>query len=125
MADFNEFVQLELPRRPFVSTDGGPGQVLVRSNNPHAIRELVWSNFLNDIQGQFGGLDSEIVVVTDIDGKLQNSPITTYELEMLAGVSDNIQVQLNDRSLVGHLHSLSEITGWDGIDGGDSESIFA
>ena len=44
MADFNTFVQLELPKRPFVDDDGAPGQILVRSNNPLAPRQLVWAD---------------------------------------------------------------------------------
>jgi len=39
---FNDFIQTELPLRPFVLTDGAPGQSLVRSNNPLAPRELTW-----------------------------------------------------------------------------------
>jgi hypothetical protein len=50
MADFNTFVQKELPLRPFVATDGYPGQVLIRSNNAQAVRELVWTN-LSGIDG--------------------------------------------------------------------------
>ena len=44
MANFEEFVQAELPTRPFVGSDGAAGQILVRSNNPLAVRELIWSN---------------------------------------------------------------------------------
>jgi len=40
---FNDFVQIELPKRPFTETDGAPGQVLVRSNRPERPRELVWT----------------------------------------------------------------------------------
>lgn len=39
---FNDFVMTELPLRPFTASDGSAGQVLVRSNNPMAARELVW-----------------------------------------------------------------------------------
>lgn len=42
MADFNTFVQTELPKRPFVNTDGNAGDVLVRSANTQAVRELAW-----------------------------------------------------------------------------------
>ena len=42
MPTFEEFVQTELPLRPFVSTDGVAGQVLVRSANPLAPRQLEW-----------------------------------------------------------------------------------
>jgi len=124
MADFNEFVQLELPKRPFVSSDGVPGQILVRSNNPQAIRELIWSNILNDIQDQIGSLNPDIVVVSDGAGGMTSSTITTTELAMLAGVVDNIQVQLSNRALLGHDHNTSDIIGWDGVDGGDSASVF-
>ena len=44
MPTFEEFVQTELPTRPFVSTDGTAGQVLVRSSNPLAVRQLIWSD---------------------------------------------------------------------------------
>ncbi len=44
MATFEEFVQTELPKRPFCASDGLPGQVLTRSANPLAVRELVWAD---------------------------------------------------------------------------------
>ena len=44
MATFNDFVQTELPLRPFVAVDGNAGQTLVRSTNPLAPRELVWAD---------------------------------------------------------------------------------
>lgn len=44
MPTFEEFVQVELPKRPFTNTDGAPGQVLLRSNNPLAVRELIWGD---------------------------------------------------------------------------------
>ena len=42
MATFEEFVQTELPTRPFAPTDGAAGQVLARSSRPERPRELVW-----------------------------------------------------------------------------------
>lgn len=39
---FADFVQTELPKRPFAEEDGAPGQVLARSNRPERPRELVW-----------------------------------------------------------------------------------
>ncbi len=44
MSGFEDFVTLELPKRPFTATDGAAGQVLVRSSNPLAARELVWAD---------------------------------------------------------------------------------
>jgi hypothetical protein len=44
MSALEDFVNLELPRRPFVYTDGPEGHVLVRSQNTLAIRELVWTD---------------------------------------------------------------------------------
>ena len=49
MATFNDFVQTELPLRPFVATDGTAGQTLVRSNNPLAPRELVWADGVSGV----------------------------------------------------------------------------
>ena len=41
MADFNTFVQLELPKRPFTEVDGAQGQIPVRSGlGP---RQLDWA----------------------------------------------------------------------------------
>lgn len=39
---FADFVQVELPKRPFAEVDGAAGQVLARSNRPERPRELVW-----------------------------------------------------------------------------------
>ena len=42
MPSFEEFVQTELPKRPFTDADGTSGQVLCRSGNPLHPLELVW-----------------------------------------------------------------------------------
>lgn len=39
---FNDFIQTELPKRPFTADDGSAGQVMVRSSNPLAAREMVF-----------------------------------------------------------------------------------
>lgn len=39
---FNDFIERELPKRPFSESDGLAGQVPVRSSNPLAAREMVW-----------------------------------------------------------------------------------
>lgn len=44
MSGFNDFISLELPKRPFVENDGQAGQMLVRSSNPLAARQLVWAD---------------------------------------------------------------------------------
>lgn len=44
MSGFNDFVSTELPKRPFTEADGQPGQMLVRSSNPQAARQLVWAD---------------------------------------------------------------------------------
>lgn len=43
MSGFNDFIQLELPKRPFTQGDGQAGDILVRSGNALAARELVWA----------------------------------------------------------------------------------
>lgn len=48
MSAFEDFINLELPKRPFVEDDGAIGQVLVRSPNPLAVRELVWTDFSSE-----------------------------------------------------------------------------
>jgi hypothetical protein len=42
MASFNDYVETELPKRPYTATDGTAGQTLVRSSNAQNIRELIW-----------------------------------------------------------------------------------
>lgn len=43
MASFNEFVELELPKRPFAETDApAPGYVAVRDDNMLAPRKMKW-----------------------------------------------------------------------------------
>ena len=44
MPTFEEFVQTELPKRPFTTADGTSGQVLARSGNPTHTLELVWAD---------------------------------------------------------------------------------
>ena len=44
MATFEEFVQIEMPKRPFVEGDGVPGQIPVRSNNVDHPLELTWAD---------------------------------------------------------------------------------
>lgn len=45
---FNDFIELELPKRPFTEADGLPMQIPVRSDNPLAPREMVWK-YLADL----------------------------------------------------------------------------
>ncbi len=51
---FNDFIERELPKRPFTEADGLPGQVPVRSTNPLAPREMVWVD-PEDLLGTPGG----------------------------------------------------------------------
>lgn len=44
MPTFEDFVTVELPKRPFCNADGLPGQVAIRSSNPLAVREMVWTD---------------------------------------------------------------------------------
>lgn len=43
MSDFEDFVTLELPKRPWVEGDGQPGQVLVRVSDPQRRLGLEWA----------------------------------------------------------------------------------
>lgn len=42
MAAFEDFVAVELPKRPFVDADGAAGQVLARSGVALHTKELIW-----------------------------------------------------------------------------------
>ena len=48
---FNDFVTTELPLRPAVAVDGTQGQILVRSSNPLAARQMVWADVNSIISG--------------------------------------------------------------------------
>lgn len=61
MPTFEEFVQVELPKRPFCGADGLPGQVLVRSSNPLAVRELTWANMAAGAGDNGGAGSGEIL----------------------------------------------------------------
>jgi hypothetical protein len=62
MPTFEEFVQTELPKRPFADVDGAPGQVLARSSRPERPRELVWV----DIPGLDAGLQA--IAASNVSG---------------------------------------------------------
>ena len=44
---FNNFIQRELPKRPFTEDDGETGQFLVRSSNADKPREMIWTSIEN------------------------------------------------------------------------------
>ncbi len=48
---FNDFVQTELPKRPFTNADGAAGQIPVRSTNPLAARELEFADLTDVLDG--------------------------------------------------------------------------
>jgi hypothetical protein len=51
-------------------------------------------------------LTNSTVAIIDADGKVSSSAlISTTELDALDGITDNIQVQLNDRALAAHTHN--------------------
>ena len=59
---FDDFIQTELPKRPFTEGDGTAGQVLVRSSRPERPRELEWA----DLPGVEAGL--QLVAHTGVSG---------------------------------------------------------
>jgi hypothetical protein len=70
MTGFTDFVQTELPKRPFVAADGAAGQVLVRSTNPLAAREMVWADSAGSGPGNLdGGAAATIFMASEaVDG---------------------------------------------------------
>lgn len=59
MGAFEDFITLELPKRPFVETDGVAGQVLMRSSDPNKRLQLVW-----------GTVSSSTSISADVENKL-------------------------------------------------------
>jgi len=68
MSSFNEFIELELPRRPFTLEDGSPNQLLVRSEHVERPRELVWTDIEHIINTYTTDqIDSKLDEKADID----------------------------------------------------------
>lgn len=93
MATFDEFVQIELPRRPFADTDGLPGQIPVRSNNPLAKRELVWK-WIGELVADVGG-SPPVEVVTPPPALIANNRIALPSAP-LGGVIHNMAMVYAD-----------------------------
>ena len=72
---FNDFVQTELPLRPFTAADGQAGQVPVRSNNAQAARELIWVD-----PSSIGG--ANILMINraneDVSNLAKGTPVFSY-----------------------------------------------
>lgn len=63
MAGFNDFIQTELPLRPFVQNDGVAGQILVRSGNPLAVREMIFV----DAPTSGAGSNTSLSLIADVN----------------------------------------------------------
>lgn len=90
MADFQTFVQTELPKRPFVNGDGAPGQALVRSSDPTHPLELVWA----DISGG-GGSPTPAFSLEAGEDLLKGTPLKVVSNKVYAAD------QLSDPNVVG------------------------
>ena len=64
MSSFEDFVFLELPKRPWIQNDGAAGQLPVRSNDPLKRLELVWV----DAPGAKVSTDPDNAVTIGTDG---------------------------------------------------------
>lgn len=71
MSGFNDFVSLELPKRPFTDTDGAAGQILARSSNPLAARQLVWVDLPSTVPQRVAGatIGGHLALVLGVDGQ--------------------------------------------------------
>lgn len=92
MSAFEDFITVELPKRPFTTTDGTVGQIQIRSNNAGHPLEMEWA----DIPG--------IVV-----------PTTYTAAENLSGhrmvlLSDTYEATYADNQTLGHAHRVLGMT---------------
>lgn len=92
MTTFNEFVQTELPKRPFTETDGAAGQVLVRSGNASHPLELVWVD-----------LPGVIVPTTYTAGRA----LSGHKMVVLNGVREAIYA---DNTILAHANIVLGLT---------------
>lgn len=98
MSSFNDFIQLELPKRPFTDSDGADGQILIRSTDPNKPRELIWedpSTIINTYtQSEIDGFlsnKSNIDHTHDSNEILNTSSLTGSTLnDALVGLETNI-----------------------------------
>lgn len=105
MSGFTDFVSVELPKRPFTEGDGLPGQMLIRSSNPLAIRELVWADPLGGTDPGYTAavaISGHQAITLDGEGKaiLASADIPEHQyVEALtqssATIGDNVQVIRN------------------------------
>lgn len=113
MSGFDDFVITELPKRPFVQTDGLPGQMLIRSTNTLASRELVWT----DVTGGGGSgqkiyyagaaISGHKAFVLNEFGKVvaadPSNPLHQYVIGItIAAAENNAQIQYVTGDLLEH-----------------------
>lgn len=107
MAGFNDFVQTELPKRPFTSEDGNPGDIPVRSSNALAARELVWVSPSSLVGGRvslrsYGPVSAHRAMAVLDSGELQYAQLSAPEkyvglsLNAVAGAGELVVVQFRD-----------------------------
>lgn len=81
-ATFNDFIQDELPKRPFTEADGAAGQVLVRSSRPERPRELVWADMPGLDAGlslvAHAGISGHRAVMATPDGAVHADPAKAW-----------------------------------------------
>lgn len=92
---FNDFVQFELPKRPFSEEDGLPGQVPVRSSRIEAPRELVWVDMPTGVaeltlQAGATGVSGHRAVMIAADGKVVHAD--PLEARSYVGISKHAAV---------------------------------
>lgn len=92
MSGFEDFVTVELPKRPFAEADGAPGQVPVRSSRPERPRELVWVDLPGvdpgmQVAAGSGGVSGHRAVMVLADGTLAHADPALAEAYL--GISKN------------------------------------
>lgn len=112
MSGFNDFVTVELPKRPFVDVDGAPGQVLARSSRPERARELEWVDLPVvspgiSIAAAAGGVAGHRAVSVLLDGTLAHAD--PADADHCIGISRNAASE-GDQVSVANRDTLSEPT---------------
>ena len=66
------------------------------------------------IATQISGLTGQRALISEGNGVIGSSAITSTELGYLGGVTSNIQTQLNNKALLNHTHTIADVKGLDG-----------
>lgn len=108
MSSFNNFVQVELPKRPFTNDDGTDGQILVRSSNSEKPRELIWTD-IDYVLDTYNKAQLDTLLDDKADSIHAHTESEILDLDKYTQLE--INNLLDDKADISHVHVIDDITG--------------